>query len=139
MEPLRPPTVPPNSKRGGRDDGHGPFQLLLGGLTAVSDWIGSNRRFFPPLGPLRDRDVHIASSGARTNRAVSELSWSDWDPAATQPTTFGELFDRFGPRPLQVTADDVRVRVPYAEQDERSHSLGRLRLRWIQNRSFTSS
>ena len=111
---LQVPSVPPDLKGNSRDSGLGPFRLLLGGLIAASDWIGSNRELFPRLGELRDRaawDTYVSHATKRAEDAVAKLRWTGWDPGHTRPAPFAELFSRFAPRPLQVTTDRLVQRL----------------------------
>lgn len=77
--------------------------MLLAGLTAVADWIGSNEEFFPWAGsptPL-DLDEYAAESERRAERALVRVGWGNRSLAAGDPRGFVASTDISHPRPLQ--------------------------------------
>ncbi len=98
VEDLRPPTPA------------GPDQsvwMILAGLTAVADWIGSNTDFFPQVGnrALADGSFNLGASfaeaGRRAESAMNKLGWQRPAPDPS-PRTFAEVTGlKHEPRPLQ--------------------------------------
>ncbi|WP_067812277.1 CRISPR-associated helicase/endonuclease Cas3 [Actinomadura kijaniata] len=72
---------------------------LLEGLTAVSDWIASDERYFPYAGAAVDFDDYVAVSRARAARALDALGWKRWSPAVR--TMQDVLPEGALPRPMQ--------------------------------------
>jgi len=84
------------------DAGSG-VEVLLAGLTCLSDWVASSERFFPPAGEVLELDAYVESSRRRAEAAASELGWGAWEP--TQGArTFAEQFEHAVPTPLQEAA-----------------------------------
>lgn len=93
------------------------FLTFLAGLTSVSDWIGSNIRFFPLVGNpacLDDPDffpTYVTGSMDRAKKAVLVLGWS---PAAVPGPipTFSEVFPWITSlRPLQKEVEQIAPRL----------------------------
>lgn len=66
---------------------------LLAGLISVSDWLGSNEKFFPA-----DRGLGDAASAQRAGETLDLLHWNG---GSMRTATFTELFGNVSPRPLQ--------------------------------------
>jgi CRISPR-associated endonuclease/helicase Cas3 len=88
--------------------------ILLAGLTAVADWIGSNETFFPWTGgplPL-DLTDYIARSDERAMCALWLIGWARPDPDPT-PRTFADVTGlKDIPRPLQQQVIDLLGHAP---------------------------
>jgi len=66
--------------------------MVLAGLVSVSDWIGSDERFFPYVGgAVTEVAAYAQKARDKAKRAVSEIGWSRV-PAGRNPPAFGELF-----------------------------------------------
>jgi CRISPR-associated endonuclease/helicase Cas3 len=92
------------------------FLMVLAGLTAVADWVGSNQAFFPPAGDAgnyldgraeRVRD-YFALAERRAEQALTGLGWvGRFESLGAQPP-FLRLFSYLGlpaARPLQAAAE----------------------------------
>ncbi|NLX22436.1 MAG: CRISPR-associated helicase Cas3' [Phycisphaerae bacterium] len=76
--------------------------MFLAGLTAVADWIASNTDFFPAVGETWDPVSYPDQAADRAKDALETLGWVGWQPEASEPLSFAELFPRIAePRPLQ--------------------------------------
>lgn len=80
--------------------------MILAGLVAVADWIGSHKGFFPHEPGAVDIAAYAAVARNRACSALRELGWLDRGVASAAPKTFAELFG-FPPRPLQEKAAEV--------------------------------
>lgn len=88
--------------------------VLLTGLTAVADWIGSNQRFFDLcLDP--DIDAYAARARTTANKALRELGWTP-TPRFAPPLPFAEIVwgkdsagepIRFSPRGVQRLVEEM--------------------------------
>lgn len=77
--------------------------MVLAGLTAVSDWIGSDDRWFPRCDPPRlSLAAYAVEAQARAEQALAALGWDPWQ-ADARPLTFEDLWP-FRPSPLQERA-----------------------------------
>jgi len=66
--------------------------MMLAGLVSVSDWIGSDERYFPYVGHAAvDIDSYAAEARDKAARAVKDIGWS-FVPADTAPSAFADLF-----------------------------------------------
>ena len=72
-----------------------PAQLkIMAGLTSVSDWIGSDERFFPPTGLHDPSELHARASNA--------LIQCGWQSLPIQPGLgFGDIFSGWEPSLIQ--------------------------------------
>ncbi len=75
--------------------------ILLAGLTAVADWIGSMENHFHYVSTANDPVSYYEKAKDIANRVLQEFHWSGWElPCASKP--FRELFPHtIIPRPLQ--------------------------------------
>ena len=75
--------------------------MILAGLASVSDWLGSDTRFFeaPDL-PVTDLKTYAAEAGDKAARAVRAIGWGRLNPNKVLPD-FGDLF-------FDVKADGTR-------------------------------
>lgn len=73
---------------------------FLAGVTTVSDWIGSNPLWFPPVPAGRSLSEHLGISRKIASEAVRQAGLSPPDPAG------GALFD-FSLRPMQQATMDI--------------------------------
>lgn len=72
--------------------------VLLAGLCSVSDWLGSNTRWFP-LVPVPGRlEAYRDRARAQAIGALDELHWKPWRPISDE---FEVLFPGMRPRGLQ--------------------------------------
>jgi CRISPR-associated endonuclease/helicase Cas3 len=77
--------------------------MLLAGLISVSDWIASNKEFFPYKQILQNIDQYFNETRDLTKKAFKSLAWEK----CIQFSEFkqiSELFStiaKYGPRPLQ--------------------------------------
>lgn len=75
--------------------------LLLTGLIAVADWIGSNEDFFPYREDHHFSEIYWNEAQEKARKALSEMGWLDWRPHV-QSNDFSQLFPFIEtPRPLQ--------------------------------------
>ncbi len=80
-----------------------PGAVVLAGLTAVSDWIGSDQTHFPPAGDEPpDLPAYAAAAAERAGRALDAVGWPAWCLEPRQ-WSFGGAFG-FEPNPLQLAA-----------------------------------
>lgn len=77
------------------------FFLVLAGLIAVADWIGSNQEFFEARGFPDDWEQYREYSQEQAERAVKSLGWTGWDAERTEASDFKNLFNFGTARPLQ--------------------------------------
>lgn len=85
-----------------RSEGVAPAWLMaLAGLASVSDWIGSDERFFPYAGGAGlDVASYAADARTRAERAIREIGWSRVRSGGGRQS-FGELF-------FDITSDGAR-------------------------------
>lgn len=82
--------------------------VYLAGLTAVADWVGSNRAFFPPAGSSAVADATEVDVGDwfrtatdRADAALAALGWRSRPDPAGGPVSFADATGVGTPRPLQ--------------------------------------
>ncbi len=76
------------------------FCILLGGLTSISDWIGSQQKYFPPTGEVANLEKYWRDAERNALQALQETGWIGWRPPSTA-ISFGALCDVKQLRPLQ--------------------------------------
>lgn len=84
-----------------RQEGDSTFYMMLAGLTVVSDWVASNKEFFPCSSDLPP-DKHAEASPRQAKKAVEKLGWAVWRPpisVAPLQELFPGIIDK--PRPVQ--------------------------------------
>jgi CRISPR-associated endonuclease/helicase Cas3 len=75
--------------------------MVMSGLISVSDWIGSNDKFFPWAGDTEYTREYVETSKSKATTALQELGW-DLQPTDYSPRTFTQLFPFIEkPNPLQ--------------------------------------
>jgi len=79
--------------------------ILLGGLTSVADWIGSNHQYFPFVGDQVQVPQYWRRSRWLAMRALIDMGWLN-KPEAVESRAFAELFD-FPPNRLQEQLEEV--------------------------------
>lgn len=82
-----------------------PFLILLAGLTAVSDWIGSNHRYFPFVGDQVRLPQYPRRARWLAMRALIDLGWFH-RPGPIQAQPFSALFS-FLPNSLQMQLEEI--------------------------------
>ena len=88
--------------------------MAVAGLTSVADWIGSMQHFFPSVGTGVNWGEYIVEARDRGRKAVTELGWNGWQPAA-QSRSLSELFPFItagNERPLQRAASRLTAQLP---------------------------
>lgn len=97
------PGMPPQ-----KDSLSGPDFMLLAGLTSFSDWIGSNRDYFPYGHPedCENLEIWFQQRRVEANQALNAIGWGFRTPLSIEPKTFKQVFD-CSPRPLQVSVMDA--------------------------------
>lgn len=84
------------------------FYLVLAGLISVADWIGSNQKFFKPVGIEIDWNEYCERSAEQAQLAVESLGWTGWQPDRTSAGDFRSIFPQHPqPRPLQEAVECV--------------------------------
>jgi len=76
------------------------FFTLLGGLTSTSDWIGSQQRYFLPLGEVANLEKYWQDAEKNALQALKETGWIGWQPPSTA-ISFDTLCNVKQLRPLQ--------------------------------------
>ena len=91
-----------------KDSLSGPDFMLLAGLTSFSDWIGSDRDFFPFGRPedCEDLQTWFQQRRTRADQALNAIGWGFRRPLATEQKTFYQVFN-LPPRPLQESVMDA--------------------------------
>ncbi len=75
--------------------------MLLAGLIAVADWIGSMDDYFPYVPEISDPVSYYNNAKEIANRALRDMHWSGWEPPCISKP-FWDLFPYLdSPRPLQ--------------------------------------
>lgn len=121
-----------------------PAIAWLAGLTSVSDWIGSNQDWFPPMERHPTVAGHFEAASGLAGRALDGIGWPsahrlldvDGDTAGLLRRMTG--VDNLEPRPLQVAVDHalahvegpalVLVEAPMGEGKTEGAFLAHLRL-----------
>ena len=85
------------------------FLVQLAGLTSVSDWIGSNHRYFPFVGDNVQLPQYPRRSRWLAMKALIDLGWFH-RPASVEPLPFHELFN-FLPNRLQTQLETVAAQL----------------------------
>ena len=95
--------------------------IMLAGLTAVADWIGSNATFFPPVGTPElvhapfDARAYFASTVERARQALARLGWLERPGASQSVRSFAQATGIAVPRPLQSHAVDFACRATFPQ------------------------
>lgn len=76
--------------------------VLLSGIVAIADWIGSNEDFFEYKENVVNLRDYAELAACRAQRALCELGWLN-QPASPQRMDFEQMFGKT-PRPLQTEA-----------------------------------
>ncbi len=83
----------------------------LAGLATLADWIGSSRRWFPPVDAMAEPDLaeYWRAAQAKARRAIADagLGGSTVAPAGKMATLFPEITKLNKPTPLQRWAEGV--------------------------------
>ncbi len=81
----------------------GPDFMLLSGLTSFSDWIGSNREYFPFGGPEDCVDLKkwFEQRKENANQALDAIGWRFRTSLYPEKRSFEQIFPKLSPRPLQ--------------------------------------
>lgn len=86
--------------------GHARASWLLTGLAVAADWIGSSRRWFPPVTePLTPEAYYRSYALPRAAHALADLRLGAPHPATRVP--FTTLWPGFTPTPLQALTDTL--------------------------------
>lgn len=86
--------------------------MILAGLTAVADWIGSDKRFFPPEGsPPRPLEAYATEAYGQAHAALDDLKWDPWQPDSEQ-WDFTSLFPNLPPNALQQLTMRLATELP---------------------------
>jgi CRISPR-associated endonuclease/helicase Cas3 len=86
--------------------------MVLAGLTAVADWIGSDKKRFPPCGAvIPTLQDYARKAEQQAQEAVAELGWNAWSPDGHGPE-FQTLFPGKKPNALQQLAEKVAAGLP---------------------------
>lgn len=72
----------------------------MAGLIAVSDWLGSNERYFPPSG-----EVEEARALERARNTLEQIGWET--PQLRKRAVFADLFPGYTANSLQTAAIDA--------------------------------
>lgn len=85
-----------------KDKLSGPDFMLLSGLTSFSDWIGSNRDYFPFGRPEDCEDLQewFQRRRDKAEQAMNTIGWGFRTPLSLDKKTFEQVF-HLPPRPLQ--------------------------------------
>ncbi|MHB0876990.1 MAG: CRISPR-associated helicase Cas3' [Anaerolineae bacterium] len=94
---------------GTSDEEANAFLVFLSGLTSVSDWIGSDERYFPHAPTCCDEAQYHERALDQARAALRALGWGRFRPAAS-PLPFEQLF-AFPPRPMQQSVIDLAPRL----------------------------
>jgi CRISPR-associated endonuclease/helicase Cas3 len=93
--------------------------MILAGLVAVADWIGSNSAYFAceikdSRQPITiNAQSYLVKAQSNAGKALDELGWLDW-PVQDQARTFDTLFPKLSEYPrrdLQTTAIDLAAQL----------------------------
>ena len=76
--------------------------VLLSGIVAIADWVGSNETFFEHKEKIMDLRDYAELAACRANRALCELGWLN-QPTSAKQIDFEQTFGKT-PRPLQAEA-----------------------------------
>ncbi len=94
FKPVTP--IPPNLSVQERNA----FFALLGGLTTIVDWLGSNEAYFPFVEADIDLEEYFIQAIDKARRALRETGWLEWLPPS-DTIDFKILCDVTDLRPLQ--------------------------------------
>ena len=75
------------------------FATFVAGIVSVSDWIGSNPRYFPFETPQINLPDYFVRSLEQATVALDEIGWPGWSPDGRQPAFESVL--PFAPNPMQ--------------------------------------
>jgi CRISPR-associated endonuclease/helicase Cas3 len=88
----------------------GPFVQRLGGLCAISDWLGSNTDYFSyQLQPLDDLSIYWKAAVTRAQTACDHAGLTR---SVASQVTFGDLFPGYTPRNVQLLTERVNLTEP---------------------------
>jgi CRISPR-associated endonuclease/helicase Cas3 len=88
--------------------------MLLSGLTSFADWIGSNVQWFTFGTPADCDDLQKwwERRRALAEQALDAIGWQERKPLSSMERSFGEVFGKLTPRPLQVAVAEAAHEVP---------------------------
>lgn len=85
--------------------------MVLGGLTVVADWIGSDTSFFPYQPDATADAAYVTAARERAGQALRALGWRGWT-AGTAAAKFADLFPNLAaPNAMQQTVIDALANV----------------------------
>jgi CRISPR-associated endonuclease/helicase Cas3 len=82
-----------------------PALVGLAGLTSISDWIASDKRFFPPTDVDVDLDGYLDKVRPSAATACAHLGLMSWTPP--EDSRFSSLFPHDRARPVQAVVEQV--------------------------------